>query len=134
MSGMQARRSMEIDLRRALAFKELQAGVSTADRPRNWFDHRFRALIRWQHPVRGRVSPADFVLLAEEIGVIVPIGEWVLRTACKQAAAWETPAKISVNLSPVQFRSGKLVETVCPLWPIRVCRRAGLSWNSPKAP
>ncbi|HZF42696.1 MAG TPA: EAL domain-containing protein [Sphingomonadaceae bacterium] len=109
---MQARRTMEIDLRRALAFKELRLEYQPQIDLGTGSIVGFEALIRWQHPVRGRVSPADFVLLAEEIGVIVPIGEWVLRTACKQAAAWETPAKISVNLSPVQFRSGKLVETV----------------------
>jgi diguanylate cyclase (GGDEF)-like protein len=109
---MQARRSMEIDLRRALAFKELQLEYQPQIDLGTGAIIGFEALIRWQHPVRGRVSPADFILLAEEIGVIVPIGEWVLRTACQQAAAWETPAKISVNLSPVQFRSGKLVETV----------------------
>jgi diguanylate cyclase (GGDEF)-like protein len=109
---MQARRSMEIDLRRALAFKELQLEYQPQIELETGSIIGFEALIRWHHPVRGRVPPADFVLLAEEIGVIVPIGEWVLRTACKQAAAWETPAKISVNLSPVQFRGGKLVETV----------------------
>jgi len=109
---MQARRTMEIDLRRALAFKELRLDYQPQIDLKTGSIIGFEALIRWQHPVRGRVSPADFVSLAEEIGVIVPIGEWVLRTACKQAAAWEKPAKISVNLSPVQFRSGKLVETV----------------------
>ena len=109
---MQARRTLEIDLRRALAMKQLrlvyqpQVDLAT-DRIVG-----FEALLRWHHPERGTVSPTDFVPLAEEIGVIVPIGEWVLRTACKQAAAWPASMAVSVNLSPVQFRSGKLLDTI----------------------
>ncbi len=109
---MQARRSMEIDLRRSLALKELQLVYQPQVNIATNRIVGFEALVRWNHPRRGLVSPADFIPLAEEIGVIVPIGEWVLRTACKQAAAWESPASIAVNLSPVQFRGGKLVETV----------------------
>jgi len=109
---MQDRRAMEVDLRRALAFKELQLQYQPQ------FDLAtdtlvgFEALIRWHHSKRGIVAPADFIPLAEEIGVITAIGEWVLRTACKQAAAWPVPVSIAVNLSPVQFRGTKLLETV----------------------
>ena len=106
------RRLMEVDLRRALALKELELVYQ----PQISLDTDeivgFEALIRWHHAERGQVSPADFIPLAEEIGVIVPIGEWVLRTACKQAAAWDRPVSIAVNLSPVQFRNGRLVETI----------------------
>ncbi|MBU6371216.1 MAG: EAL domain-containing protein [Alphaproteobacteria bacterium] len=63
----------------------------------------FEALIRWRHPVRGYVSPAEFISLAEETGLIVPIGEWVLRHACATAATWPTPWKVAVNLSAVQL-------------------------------
>ena len=109
---MQARRSMEIDLRRALALKQLQLVYQPQ------FDFAtngivgFEALIRWHHPVRGVVPPAEFIPLAEEIGVINAIGEWVLRTACTQAAAWPVPVSVAVNLSPVQFRGAKILETV----------------------
>jgi len=109
---MQARRALEIDLRRALALKQLEVVYQPQIELATNRIVGFEALIRWRHPERGGVSPADFIPLAEEIGVIVPIGEWVLRTACMQAAAWAEPLSIAVNLSPVQFRGGKLIETV----------------------
>jgi len=109
---MQSRRLMEIDLRRALAFKQLELEYQPQIELATGRVVGFEALIRWHHPERGRVSPADFIPLAEEIGVIVPIGEWVLRTACKEAAGWPLPLSIAVNLSPVQFRGGKLAETI----------------------
>ncbi|MBV8564140.1 MAG: EAL domain-containing protein [Methylobacteriaceae bacterium] len=72
----------------------------------------FEALARWEHPVHGRVSPDRFIPLAEESGLIVPIGEWILREACREAASWPRPLQIAVNLSPVQFRQGELAELV----------------------
>ncbi len=78
----------------------------------------FEALVRWQHPVRGLVSPADFIPLAEETGLIHPIGEWVLRAACHHAAGWDLsrpgrrPATVSVNVSAVQFQDPDLVASV----------------------
>lgn len=63
----------------------------------------FEALIRWRHPEYGTVSPVDFIPIAEETGMILPIGEWVLREACKEAAKWSSPCKVAVNLSPKQF-------------------------------
>ena len=72
----------------------------------------FEALIRWRHPRRGLVSPAEFIPLAEETGLITPIGEWVIRTACLEAARWPKGIRIAVNLSPVQFRSRNLVPAV----------------------
>lgn len=109
---MQARRSMEIDLRRALALKQLELVYQPQFDLASNVIIGFEALIRWHHPTRGVVPPGEFIPLAEEIGVISAIGEWVLRTACKQAAAWPMPVSIAVNLSPVQFRGGKLAETV----------------------
>jgi diguanylate cyclase (GGDEF)-like protein len=71
------------------------------------------ALLRWRHPQRGLVPPAEFILVAEETGAIVPIGEWVLRQACRDAAAWPARIKVAVNLSPVQFkRRNNFTETV----------------------
>jgi diguanylate cyclase (GGDEF)-like protein/PAS domain S-box-containing protein len=108
----QARRLLEADLRLALAAGELelhyQPLVNVAGRRITGFE----ALLRWRHPERGMVSPAEFVPVAEEIGLIVPIGEWVLRTACADAARWPGDIKIAVNLSPVQFKSRNLVPAV----------------------
>jgi EAL domain-containing protein (putative c-di-GMP-specific phosphodiesterase class I) len=72
----------------------------------------FEALLRWHHPLRGMVAPAEFIPLAEETGLIVPIGEWVLRQACAEAAAWPDDLKVAVNLSPVQFKKGNLPQLV----------------------
>ncbi len=68
----------------------------------------FEALLRWRHPARGMVSPGDFIPAAEESGLILPIGEWVLREACREAASWPRPLKIGINLSTLQFRHGDL--------------------------
>ena len=72
----------------------------------------FEALARWFHPVRGFVSPADFIPLAEESGLIVELGEWILREACREAASWSKPMQVAVNLSPAQFQHGDLVALV----------------------
>jgi len=68
----------------------------------------FEALLRWRHPTRGMIPPSDFIPAAEESGLILPIGEWVLREACREAASWPKPLKIGINLSPLQFRHGDL--------------------------
>ena len=70
------------------------------------------ALIRWNHPERGMISPAEFIPIAEEIGLIVPLGEWVLRTACADAARWPNDTKVAVNLSPIQVMNKNLVPMV----------------------
>jgi diguanylate cyclase (GGDEF)-like protein len=70
------------------------------------------ALLRWNNPERGRIGPQDFIALAEETGAIVPLGQWVLQQACRDAAMWPAQIKVAVNLSPVQFRTGNLVECV----------------------
>jgi diguanylate cyclase (GGDEF)-like protein len=72
----------------------------------------FEALARWQHPSRGFVPPGIFIPLAEESGLILSIGEWILREACREAASWPKPLQISINLSPVQFRHGDLLGLV----------------------
>jgi EAL domain-containing protein (putative c-di-GMP-specific phosphodiesterase class I) len=72
----------------------------------------FEALVRWIHPVRGMVSPGEFIPLAEESGLIVEMGEWILRESCREAASWQKPLQIAVNLSPVQFLHGDLVGLV----------------------
>ena len=74
--------------------------------------YAFEVLMRWNNPARGNVPPEDFIPVAEESGKIMELGEWALRTACAEAAGWENPLQISVNLSPVQFRQGDLAQTV----------------------
>src|SRR4030088_2862368 len=72
----------------------------------------FEALARWLHPVRGYVSPVDFIPLAEESGLIIEMGEWILREVCREAASWPVPLQIAVNLSPAQFMHGDVVSLV----------------------
>jgi EAL domain-containing protein (putative c-di-GMP-specific phosphodiesterase class I) len=72
----------------------------------------FEALLRWQHPTQGLILPGTFIPLAEDSGLIFPIGAWVLREACRQAASWAKPMQLAVNLSPVQFRQGDLTGLV----------------------
>ena len=72
----------------------------------------FEALVRWNHPTRGLVSPTEFIPLAEEIGLIMPLGEWVLKQACSECTTWKDNLKVAVNLSPVQFRNRTLVLSV----------------------
>ncbi|MBV6487398.1 MAG: hypothetical protein GHHEDOFH_01343 [Pseudorhodoplanes sp.] len=109
---MHERRRIELSLRAGLERNEFelryQPLVSIATNEISGFE----ALLRWKHPERGTVSPAEFIPIAEETGLIVPLGEWVIRTACAQAAHWPAHTKIAVNLSPVQFRSENLVPTV----------------------
>src|SRR6266849_9073824 len=69
-------------------------------------------LLRWHSPTRGTVPPSEFIPLAEEIGLIVPIGEWVLKQACLEAATWPSHIRIAVNLSPAQFKSRSVVQSV----------------------
>lgn len=109
---MQARRALELDLRRALAFREFKLVYQPQIDLASHEVVGFEALLRWHSAERGLVSPADFIPIAEDTGLIVSIGEWVLRTACHEAVTWSRPVSIAVNLSPVQFRSAGLVQTV----------------------
>jgi diguanylate cyclase (GGDEF)-like protein len=109
---LQERRSLEFDLRKALTKRELalhyqpQLGIGSGALV------GFEALLRWRHPERGMVPPAAFIPLAEELGLIRGIGEWVLREACATAAAWPDEIGISVNVSPLQFAGRSLATTV----------------------
>ncbi|MBC7986489.1 MAG: EAL domain-containing protein [Sphingomonadaceae bacterium] len=106
------RRMLEADLRRALAEGGLhlayQPVVSTADTRIVGFE----ALVRWNHPTRGPVSPSTFIPIAEDIGLIEQIGEWVLRTACHEAAGWPRKVRVAVNVSPIQFANPQLATVV----------------------
>ncbi len=107
-----ARRLLEMDLRRALTAGQFELYYQPLVSLKSGAITGFEALLRWHHPSRGMVPPAEFIPLAEEIGLIAPLGEWVLRQACAEAARWPGELKIAVNLSPVQFRTGNLTHSI----------------------
>ena len=109
---MQERRALEIDLRRALAFRQFELHYQPQVDLKTQKVTGMEALIRWHHPERGMVSPMAFIPLAEETGLIIPIGEWVIRQACEHAATWLSPLPVAVNVSAKQLASGKLINTV----------------------
>ncbi|HKY87077.1 MAG TPA: EAL domain-containing protein [Pseudorhodoplanes sp.] len=104
---LRERRAIQQDMQSAIARNELELYYQ----PQAKIDGEvvgFEALVRWRHPQRGLVSPMTFIPIAEESGLIVSIGEWVLREACREAATWSKSLRVAVNLSPVQFRHGDL--------------------------
>ncbi len=109
---IQARRVLELDLRKAFANGEFDLYYQPLVNLKTNTVSGFEALLRWRHPERGMVAPGEFVPLTEEIGLIVPLGEWVLRQACTQAMQWPDPLKVAVNLSPAQFRNRGVVKAV----------------------
>jgi diguanylate cyclase (GGDEF)-like protein len=121
---MQARRNLEIDLRKAIANGEFELFYQPLVDMKTEYVTGFEALIRWRHPERGMIPPLDFIAVAEETGLIVPIGDWVLRQACAEAATWPSNVKIAVNLSPVQFRNKILLPSV-----VSALAASGLSPN-----
>jgi diguanylate cyclase (GGDEF)-like protein len=109
---MRARRALEADLKRAIAEHEFTLHYQSIVNLKSRQIGAFEALLRWNHPTRGMIEPADFIPVAEEAGLIVPLGEWVIRQACRDATAWPEHIRVAVNLSPVQLRSSNLVPTV----------------------
>jgi len=109
---MKARRELEMDLRNALAGRKFELHYQPLVNLETKEVNAFEALLRWNHPVRGIISPADFIPIAEETGLIVPLGEWVLKTACAEAANWPDHIKIAVNLSPAQLNNRNLLAVV----------------------
>jgi len=109
---IQARRAIEVDLREALGRGEFEVFYQPLFNLQTQLVSAFEALLRWRHPDRGLISPAEFIPLAEELGLIAPIGEWVTAQACRDAVTWPEHVKVAVNLSPVQFRNSGLVESV----------------------
>ena len=107
-----ARRQAEHDLRQALERDEFRVFYQPLVSLQTGAVVAFEALLRWQHPTRGLVPPVEFIPLAEETGLILPMGEWVVRTACRDAAAWPSAVGVAVNLSAVQFRNPSLVQTI----------------------
>jgi diguanylate cyclase (GGDEF)-like protein len=105
---VRARRRLEIDLRKAIANQALEVYYQPCLALQSDTITGCEALIRWRHPERGMISPAEFIPIAEETGLINEIGEWVLARACAEAATWPDAINVAVNVSPVQFKSGTL--------------------------
>jgi diguanylate cyclase (GGDEF)-like protein/PAS domain S-box-containing protein len=109
---MKARRNLEMDLRKALVNGEFELYYQPLLNLQTNEISTFEALLRWHHPTRGMISPAEFIPIAEETGLIILIGEWVLKTACAEALSWPEHVKIAVNLSPAQLKSRNFVKAV----------------------
>ena len=106
------RRSLERDLQTALGNGELEVHYQPQVNLKSGKVVGFEALVRWNHPERGWVSPADFIPIAEHTGLIHQIGDWVLRSACAEAAKWPDQIKVAVNVSTVQFRNNSVLQSV----------------------
>jgi diguanylate cyclase (GGDEF)-like protein len=109
---MQVRGKLEQDLQRALANGEFELFYQPIVNLRDNKIRAFEALLRWHHPERGMVSPSEFIPVAEEMGLIIPLGEWVLRAACAEVATWPSEINVSVNVSPLQLTNKNLVNVV----------------------
>ncbi len=108
----QKRRQMELDLHDAIADGQLSLMFQPLFDLNQGRVSAFEALLRWNHPTRGLVSPVDFIPLAEDTGLIIPIGEWVIREACRVAKGWPDHVRVAVNVSPVQFRNPGLSSVI----------------------
>jgi diguanylate cyclase (GGDEF)-like protein len=106
------RRVLELELREALVLGQFEAHYQPQFNVRTGAVSGAEALIRWRHPSRGLVGPGEFIAIAEEVGLIVPIGEWIIRQACRHAAEWREGMRVAVNLSAVQFRGDAIAEIV----------------------
>jgi len=109
---MQARHALELDLRKSLTAGEFELHYQPIIELESGRVSGFEALVRWRHPERGLISPDVFIPVAEEIGLIVPLGDWVLRQACRDAATWPGQLSVAVNLSAAQFRNSTLALSV----------------------
>ena len=109
---LRERRALELDLRHALERNEFELHYQPIVSLKTGRIAACEALLRWHHPERGLVSPAEFIPLSEEMGLIVEIGRWALVAACQEANNWPAETRVSVNLSPVQFRHGGLLDTI----------------------
>jgi len=108
----QARRSLELDLRQAVASGAFEVHYQPLINLKTGRISTCEALLRWHHPERGMISPAEFIPIAEEMGLIVEIGHWVLRRACLDCAQWPSDVHVAVNLSPIQFRHGNVMRAI----------------------
>jgi predicted signal transduction protein with EAL and GGDEF domain len=131
LARVKTRRTLEFALRGALANGEFELYYQPLVDLQKDEVTSCEALLRWHHPERGMIAPAEFIPLAEEIGLIVPLGEWVLRKACADAALWPEEVKVAVNLSPIQVMSKNLTPVVIGALRRPACRRTGWKSKSP---
>src|SRR6202043_2472391 len=103
---------LEMDLRSALVNAEFELYYQPLVNLKTNEISAFEALVRWNHPTRGLISPAEFIPVAEETGLIIQLGEWGLRRACQETATWPAEIKVAVNLSPSQLKSRNLTQVV----------------------
>ena len=111
-AAVRDRRLLEHDLRNAIPRGEMRLVYQPQKDIRSGAVVGFEALLRWNHPKRGEVSPAEFIPIAEDTGVILSIGEWVLRNACAEATRWASPLTIAVNVSAVQIHNANFAHVV----------------------
>ncbi|MFK3706922.1 putative bifunctional diguanylate cyclase/phosphodiesterase [Klebsiella sp. NPDC088457] len=121
LQRLQENKSFEDDLLQALDNGEFQVYYQPIADTVSGEIYGYEALVRWFHPLRGVVPPTTFIPVAEKTGMINPLGEWVLRTACEEAASWSSPLKVSVNVSPVQLINSSLTEMI-----VSVLKKTGL--------
>jgi diguanylate cyclase (GGDEF)-like protein/PAS domain S-box-containing protein len=124
----QARRILELDMRAALLRGEFEVYYQPIHDLKSDQIICFEALVRWNHPIRGMTPPTAFIPLAEETGLIVPIGDWVLRKACADAAGWSQEVGVAVNLSPAQFKNRNLVSSIAAA--LAESGLAAIGWSS----
>ena len=109
-AAVRERRMLEHDLRLAISRNELRLVYQPQRGVRSETMSGFEALLRWKHKTRGEISPAVFIPIAEETGAILEIGDWVIRNACREAASWEKPLTVAVNVSAVQLYNPDFVQ------------------------
>jgi diguanylate cyclase (GGDEF)-like protein len=109
---LEARNTLEGDLRDAIALCQFEVHYQPFFDVQTGYRRGLEALVRWRHPTRGLIPPDQFIPLAEGTGLIVPLGEWVLRRACDDATSWPADIKVAVNLSPVQFKQTELFDVI----------------------
>ncbi len=129
-----ARHLLMHDLRAAISGDELELHYQLIVDVKSGDPCGAEALMRWRHPGRGNILPSEFIPMAEESGLIVPLGEWAIQSACAAAASWPPTVKLAVNLSPVQFRKGNLLDVIiCALVESRLAPER-LELESPNPP
>ena len=112
LHGAQSRKQLEDDLRHALVQNQFHLVYQPIVSTETARIVGYEALLRWDHPERGAISPSEFIPVAEDCGLIESIGEWVLRTACLEAATWPNHVRVGVNVSPIQFANPALPSLV----------------------
>jgi EAL domain-containing protein (putative c-di-GMP-specific phosphodiesterase class I) len=132
MRSDRGRRMLELDLRKAVAAGEFEVFYQPIVNLSENKISGFEALLRWNHPTRGRVQPDEFIPLAEETGLIVPIGERAIRQACAEAKTWPSDVRVVVNVRRCNFAARAWCLQLCPPRRPLACAQIGLSSRSPK--